>query len=351
MSVAGCHPLCYSVPNPFLQIKEKALWLGRMISSELPKQIADFAARIWFVFKMNLHHLIPVAVAGIACFIPALIPGGASFSVAIASSVGALATAFSYFSYQLMNSWGLYPYDFIEIIEPAKHFIERPERAVERIAYYLSKSEENNVLLVGEPGIGKTTLARGLAEQIVKNRSLDLVGHEVLYLNLDKLNAVNQAFGQFDSRILEILKVLQNKKIILIVDEAHRLFSSGSGSPLSDRLKTYPSLRLLAITTLDDYEKYFKRDVSFTERFNLVKLTPMDDRTTLKLLKEKFPKTEEEVLEYLLEQSKILHPNQAQPRSALQLAINERNRHAKEPASKKSVDETVAFEKASINGL
>jgi energy-coupling factor transporter ATP-binding protein EcfA2 len=325
-------------------------WLGYVVSLEIPQKLADFSARIWFVFLMNLHHLIPVGVAGAACFIPALVPGGIPLSAALISSVGALATAFSYFSYQLMNSWGLYPYDFLEKMEPVLHFIERP-KVIERLSDYLSKSEENNVLLVGKPGTGKTTLAKALAQTIEEKRPEALKGYEVLYLNLDRLQAVNQPFGQFESRFLEIIKVLQGRKIVLVIDEAHRLLLSGSGSPLSDRLKTYSSLRILGITTLDDYRKYFAADLSFNERFTKVKLQEMDEETTQRVLKKKFPSIADEVLKYIVEQSKILHPEQAQPRSAVKLAINVVHRYPKCEVTKKMVNKTVIFEKESLDDL
>lgn len=298
--------------------------------------------RIWFIFRTNLHHLIPVFIAGAACFIPCLIPGGLTFTVGLVTCAGALATAISYYSYKLIDSWGLYPYDFIDKIPTTSNLVERKE-VIDRVLDYLSKPDENNVLIVGEAGTGKTTLAHALAKSAPK-------GFEVYRLKIDKLFAVDQPFGHFEKRFLEVVEVLKHKKAILFVDEAHRLFHSGSGSPLSDRLKPYHSLRIVGVTTPKEYAKYFEDD-PFVERFNLYKLDPMDDATTKLVLKKKFPSLPEPVLQNLIECSKKLFPNRAQPRAAIQFAINVLHKSRGKAVTLDTINETFSFEKSSLKDL
>ncbi len=312
-------------------------------------KLVDLSCRIWFIFKTNLHHLIPVAIAGLACFIPSLIPGGLPFNIALVSAVGALATAFSYYSYKLMESWNLYPYDFIKQIEPKAGILERDE--LDKIIYYLSKPEENNVLLVGDPGCGKTTMAQSLANRLASNPPEELKNSRIFYLKLDDLYSVEQP-GHFERRFIEIINVLQSEKdIILFVDEAHRLLHFANGSPISDRLKPYLSMRIFGVTTTKDYHESFKKDWSFEQRFNIVKLDEMDEANCLQVLKQKFSNVDDDVLKYVIVKSKELHPKNSQPRSALQLLINERHRHKNSVASVLTVNETFEFEKSSLKDL
>ena len=152
------------------------------------------------------------------------------------------------------------------------------EREMRRVMQILSRRSKNNPVLIGEPGVGKTSIVEGLAAAIVKEQvPRSLFGKRVIALDLASVIAGTKYRGQFEERIKRIIKeVSESKNIILFIDELHTLIGTGGSQGALDAANILkPALargeiQCIGATTLDEYRKYFEKDSALERRFQSV---------------------------------------------------------------------------------
>ncbi|KID41405.1 ATP-dependent Clp protease ATP-binding subunit [Fructilactobacillus fructivorans] len=172
---------------------------------------------------------------------------------------------------------------------------------VRRVIQVLSRRTKNNPVLIGEPGVGKTAIAEGLAEKIVgKSVPSDMQNKRVMELDMGSLVAGTKYRGQFEDRLKKVLKEVEDSgNVILFIDELHTLIGAGGteGSvDASNILK--PSLargqvQVMGATTLDEYQKYIESDEALERRFATVEIEEPSKDESRKILKGLRPKYEE----------------------------------------------------------
>ena len=165
-------------------------------------------------------------------------------------------------------------------------------RELERIAQILSRRKKNNPVLIGEPGVGKSAIAEGLAQRIVEGRVPRTLYHKrVISLDLASLVAGTKYRGQFEERMKAILNELEhNPNIIIFIDEIHTIVGAGSASGSLDASNMFkPALargeiQCIGATTLDEYRQYIEKDGALERRFQkvLIEATTVDE--TLEIL-------------------------------------------------------------------
>jgi len=158
----------------------------------------------------------------------------------------------------------------------------------------LAKKFKSNVLMVGDPGVGKTAIAEGLAQLLESDNVPDfLKDHEVWSLNISDIVAGSKYRGDFEEKFKKIIKSLETvEKGILFIDEAHTMAGAGStsGSNLdfANMLKpaiTKGTLKVVASTTWEEYYETFEQDRALMRRFYILNINEPDDATTTKILK------------------------------------------------------------------
>ena len=168
------------------------------------------------------------------------------------------------------------------------------EEEIRRVLQVLSRRTKNNPVLIGEPGVGKTAIAEGLAIRIVQGDIPEnLKDKEIIALDMGALIAGAQFRGQFEERLKSVLKEVQDSdgKVILFIDELHTVIGAGavSGSmDASNLLKpalARGDLRCIGATTLDEYRKYIEKDAALERRFQPVLITEPDVEDTISILK------------------------------------------------------------------
>ncbi len=160
-------------------------------------------------------------------------------------------------------------------------------KELERIAQILSRRKKNNPVLIGEPGVGKSAIAEGLAQRIVEGRvPRTLYNKRVISLDLASLVAGTKYRGQFEERMKAILSELErNHNIIIFIDEIHTIVGAGSASGSLDASNMFkPALargeiQCIGATTLDEYRQYIEKDGALERRFQkvLVEATTADE--------------------------------------------------------------------------
>ena len=156
------------------------------------------------------------------------------------------------------------------------------ERELERIAQILSRRKKNNPILIGEPGVGKSAIAEGLAIRIVEHRvPRTLLDKRVVMLDIGSIVAGTKYRGQFEERIKGILNELENNRdIILFVDEIHTLVGAGNANGSLDASNMFKpalargELQCIGSTTLDEYRQYIEKDGALERRFQKVMVEP-----------------------------------------------------------------------------
>ena len=192
----------------------------------------------------------------------------------------------------------------INLIEKAKDnkldpVIGRDEE-IRRVLQILSRRTKNNPVLVGEPGVGKTAIAEGLAQRIFHNDVPENLKQKKLYsLDMGALIAGAKYKGEFEERLKGVVNdvVKSNGDVILFIDEIHTLVGAGGGEGAMDAANILKpalargDLRVIGATTLDEYQKYFEKDKALERRFQMVMIdepTVEDTISILRGLKEKY---------------------------------------------------------------
>ena len=170
------------------------------------------------------------------------------------------------------------------------------EEELQTIKQTLARRNKNNVLLVGDPGVGKTAVVEGLARRIAKNKDdvpQYLKDHIVYSLDVSGMIAGSKFRGDFEERLKLILNALEKKgKAILFVDEAHMMVGAGStgqgGVDLAQMIKpvlTKGSIKVIASTTWEEYRKFFDKDRALMRRFQRVQIGEPTTETCINILK------------------------------------------------------------------
>lgn len=168
------------------------------------------------------------------------------------------------------------------------------DEEIEKIQLILARRNKCNALMVGDPGVGKTAIAEGIARKIFEKKVPSFIqDYEVYTLDISALLAGSKYRGDFEERIKGVLAALEKKgKIILFIDEAHMMSGAGaannSSNDLSNMLKpmlTKGVIKLIASTTWDEYRKHFEKDRALMRRFQRVTIDEPTPEITVKILK------------------------------------------------------------------
>lgn len=173
------------------------------------------------------------------------------------------------------------------------------QKELERIAQILSRRKKNNPILIGEPGVGKSAIAEGLALRIVERKvSRALFNKRIVSLDLASLVAGTKYRGQFEERMKAVLNELEkNPDIILFIDEIHTIVGAGNASGSLDASNMFkPALargeiQCIGATTLDEYRQYIEKDGALERRFQKVLIDATSSEETIEILnniKEKY---------------------------------------------------------------
>ena len=177
------------------------------------------------------------------------------------------------------------------------------EKEIERVSQILSRRKKNNPLLIGEPGVGKSAIAEGLALRIIQKRvSRVLYNKRVVTLDLASLVAGTKYRGQFEERMKAVMNELEkNENIILFIDEIHTIVGAGGATGSLDASNMFKpalargELQCIGATTLDEYRQHIEKDGALERRFQKV------------LVEETSPEETLEILENIKEQYEIHH--------------------------------------------
>ncbi|HRE42086.1 MAG TPA: ATP-dependent Clp protease ATP-binding subunit [Ignavibacteria bacterium] len=166
------------------------------------------------------------------------------------------------------------------------------EKEIERVAQVLSRRKKNNPVLIGEPGVGKTAIAEGLALRIV-NKQVSRVLHNkrVVTLDLAALVAGTKYRGQFEERMKAVMNELEKAKdVILFIDELHTIVGAGGASGSLDASNIFKpalargDLQCIGATTLNEYRQYIEKDGALERRFQKIMVEPPSVEETIQIL-------------------------------------------------------------------
>ena len=163
---------------------------------------------------------------------------------------------------------------------------------IERVSQILSRRKKNNPLLIGEPGVGKSAIAEGLAIRIVERKvSRLLYNKRVISLDLASVVAGTKYRGQFEERMKAVMNELEkNKDIILFIDEIHTIVGAGGAMGSLDASNMFkPALargeiQCIGATTVDEYRKYIEKDGALERRFQKIMIEPTSIKETIEIL-------------------------------------------------------------------
>ncbi|MBM3423067.1 MAG: ATP-dependent Clp protease ATP-binding subunit [Chlorobi bacterium] len=166
------------------------------------------------------------------------------------------------------------------------------EKEIERVAQVLSRRKKNNPVLIGEPGVGKTAIAEGLALKIVQRKvSRVLYDKRVVALDLAALVAGTKYRGQFEERMKALMNELERSRdVILFIDELHTIVGAGGASGSLDASNIFKpalargELQCIGATTLDEYRQYIEKDGALDRRFQKIMVEPASVDETIQIL-------------------------------------------------------------------
>lgn len=175
------------------------------------------------------------------------------------------------------------------------------EKEIERVIQILARRTKNNPVLIGEPGVGKTAVAEGLAIRIVNAEVPDILdGKKVIQLDMGLLVAGTKYRGEFEERLKKIMdEIRQAGNIILVIDEMHTLIGAGAAEGAIDAANILkPALsrgeiQVIGATTLDEYRKYVEKDSALERRFQSVIIEEPTEDESIEIIKGLKPKYED----------------------------------------------------------
>ncbi|SEH04081.1 ATP-dependent Clp protease ATP-binding subunit ClpC, partial [Nonomuraea solani] len=167
------------------------------------------------------------------------------------------------------------------------------EKEIERVMQVLSRRTRNNPVLIGEPGVGKTAVVEGLAQEIVRGEVPETLTDKQLYtLDLGALVAGSRYRGDFEERMKKVLKEVHDRgDIILFIDELHTLVGAGAAQGSIDAASILKpmlargELQTIGATTLDEYRKYLEKDAALERRFQPIQVAEPSLSHTIEILK------------------------------------------------------------------
>lgn len=166
------------------------------------------------------------------------------------------------------------------------------EKEIERVSQILSRRKKNNPVLIGEPGVGKSSIAEGLSLRITQRKvSRILFNKRIVMLDLASMVAGTKYRGQFEERIKALMAEVENEPdIILFIDEIHTIIGAGGASGSLDASNMFkPALargeiQIIGATTLDEYRKHIEKDGALERRFQKVMVEPATPEETLEII-------------------------------------------------------------------
>jgi ATP-dependent Clp protease ATP-binding subunit ClpB len=193
------------------------------------------------------------------------------------------------------NSLSKYAINLNELAETGKldPVIGRDEE-IRRILQILSRRTKNNPMLVGEPGVGKTAIAEGLAHRIIQGDVPENLKDKIIYsLDMGALIAGAKFKGEFEERLKAVIKEVTSSDgdIVLFIDEIHTLVGAGGGQGAMDAANILKpalargELRAIGATTLDEYQKYFEKDKALERRFQKITVDEPDTESAITILR------------------------------------------------------------------
>ncbi|TNC30464.1 ATP-dependent Clp protease ATP-binding subunit [Mumia zhuanghuii] len=167
------------------------------------------------------------------------------------------------------------------------------EKEIERVMQVLSRRTKNNPVLIGEPGVGKTTVVEGLAQDIVRGDVPETLRDKQIYtLDLGALVAGSRYRGDFEERLKKVLKEIRTRgDIVLFIDEIHTLVGAGAAEGAIDAASILKpmlargELQTIGATTLDEYRKHFEKDAALERRFQPIQVAEPSIAHTIEMLK------------------------------------------------------------------
>lgn len=175
------------------------------------------------------------------------------------------------------------------------------DKEVHRVIQILSRRTKNNPVLIGEPGVGKTAIAEGLAQRIVNGEvPFDLASKRLMALDMGALIAGTKYRGEFEDRLKKIINEIHNDgQVILFIDELHTLIGAGGAEGALDASNLLKpalargELQTIGATTFDEYQKYIESDQALERRFASVVIDEPNQKDTVEILKGLRPRYEE----------------------------------------------------------
>jgi ATP-dependent Clp protease ATP-binding subunit ClpA len=324
------------------------LMFGIVSDPEAGKFLSDFGANIDFI-KGNLEHYIKNNLADIKsesatkpkktssvervlnrCFTQVLF--GGRNKIEVADVIVSILSEKNSFAYYFLTKGGITKEKFIKhfqetIIQEEEHEVSHQvvnasqadrilnqfctnlslqakqrkidpvigrDEELEKIQLILARRSKCNVLMVGEPGVGKTAIAEGLARKIHEKKVPKFIqDHQVYTLDISTLLAGSKYRGDFEERLKAVIAALEKKgKIILFIDEAHMMQGAGAASQSSNDMSnmikpmlTKGTIKLIASTTWEEYRKHFEKDRALMRRFQRVTIDEPTSELTVKIIK------------------------------------------------------------------
>ena len=166
------------------------------------------------------------------------------------------------------------------------------EKEIERVSQILSRRKKNNPILIGEPGVGKSSIAEGLALRIIQRKvSRILFNKRIVMLDLASMVAGTKYRGQFEERIKDLMAELEKEPdVILFIDEIHTIIGAGGASGSLDASNMFKpalargELQIIGATTLDEYRKHIEKDGALERRFQKVIVEPASPDETFQII-------------------------------------------------------------------